>query len=451
MWVLSLVISTIFMAIYVRKYHKPEGIIAVYVIYIALSQIMASKLVVIGPWIAPGGTLVFPFLYQLTDTMNEHFGQKETHKMIIIAFITQVLMVLFIYFGNNLVAAETSPISDETWLSVFSLSFGITAGSWISYLITNNLDAIVFSWIKKLTKGKALWVRSVLSDVPMLLLDSFLFTFLAFGVFQGLWFLVVPVAIGQTAGKWIFGIVDTPFIYLDRWIVKTPKLSALFGEIPKEKRAVVILSGGVDSTTLTYDLKNQGFRLHAISFDYGQKHAKELEMASKTAAKLGISHKLIDLAALKQSGIFGKSALTSSTPVPESSYDVESMQTTVVPNRNMLMLSIATSYAISLGIPDVFYGAHSGDHAIYPDCRPEFVEAMDQATRLCDYLPVKIRAPYLELSKAEIVKKGLDLEINFADSWSCYEGKAVPCGKCGTCVERIAAFRTNGVQDPLMM
>lgn len=229
-WVLSLFLSTVFMSIYVRKVQKTEAITAVYVIYLALSQILALKIVKIGMWEAPAGVLTFPFLYQLTDTMNEHFGRKETHRMILIAFLTQVLMVIFIYFSNALPAGDSWWIDPQAWAAIFQQQTAIVAASWITFLLTNNLDAIVYTWVRKLTKGKYLWIRSVFSDVPMLMLDSAIFITLGFGVFQGLWFLVWDLIVAQTITKWIFGVVDTPFIYLDRWIVNSPKLAGIFGE-----------------------------------------------------------------------------------------------------------------------------------------------------------------------------------------------------------------------------
>jgi queuosine precursor transporter len=241
-WVLSLLLSTAFMSMYIRKVHSSEAITAVYVVYLALSQVLALKLVHLGPWEVPAGVLTFPFLFQLTDTMNEHFGQKATHKMILIAFITQVLMVMFIFFASVL-----SPLGENipenpyvAWDIVFAQQTAIVAASWITFLLTNNLDAVIFTWIKKLTKGRYLWVRSVLSDAPMLLVDSALFITLGFGLFQGLWDLVPTLILSQTITKWIFGVVDTPFIYLDRWLIHSPKFSKWFGDAVKEPVVVEI-------------------------------------------------------------------------------------------------------------------------------------------------------------------------------------------------------------------
>jgi uncharacterized integral membrane protein (TIGR00697 family) len=221
LWILSILLATVFMSFYIRKYNKPEGITAIYVIYLALSQILALKIVTIGMWAVPAAVLIYPFTYQLTDTMNEHFGRKETFKMIVIAFITQVLMVLFIFFGNSLPAFDFGPITDEQWLIVFNQQFAVIASSWISFLVTGFLDAMLFDKVKKMTKGKLLWVRSVLSDLPMLALDSLIFITLAFGLFEQNpdWNFVFQLVSNQMFTKWIFGIIDTPFIYLDRFIV----------------------------------------------------------------------------------------------------------------------------------------------------------------------------------------------------------------------------------------
>ena len=211
---------------YIRKYHRSDAIIAIYVVYLALSQILAVKLILLGDFVAPAAVVIYPFTFQLTDTVNEHFGQAETHRMIFIAFITQILMVIFIYFGNTMDPAPFWNIDNDQWLAIFSQQFGIIAASWISFVITENLDAIIFTRIKGWTKGNLLWVRSVLSDVPMLALDSIIFVGLAFGVFNpiGDWGLVLSLIWGQMIMKWLFGVIDTPYIYLDRAIAekKTP-------------------------------------------------------------------------------------------------------------------------------------------------------------------------------------------------------------------------------------
>lgn len=212
-------------------------------------------------------------------------------------------------------------------------------------------------------------------------------------------------------------------------------------------KIVAIFSGGMDSTLLVHELaqKGAGWDVKAISFNYGQKHGKELLYAKATCEKLGIEHEIIDLSCLRP---LLKSALTDNTaPVPEGHYESESMKATVVPNRNMIMLSIAAGHAISIGARYIAYAAHKGDHAIYPDCRVDFMDAIANTLGVIDWEPVHLVAPYAELSKTDIAERYDDLEISPRDSWSCYKGGDRHCGKCGTCVERIEAFRDAGVED----
>lgn len=216
----SLLLSTVFISWYIRKYRRSDVIIALYVVYIAMSQILAAKIGVFWNWTAPVAVIIFPFTFQLTDTINEHFGQKETHRMIFIAFISQVLMVIFLIFGNLIEPAVFWGVDDEQWRLIFGQSLSITAASWISFLLTENLDAWLYQKIKTLTKGKHLWIRSILSDVPVLALDSVIFVTLAFGVFEGQWSSVGIIIMGQLLTKWFFGVIDTPFLYLDRYITK---------------------------------------------------------------------------------------------------------------------------------------------------------------------------------------------------------------------------------------
>lgn len=212
-------------------------------------------------------------------------------------------------------------------------------------------------------------------------------------------------------------------------------------------KAVVILSGGMDSTTLLYDVINQGYEVYALSIDYGQKHSKELKGAMKTCEKLGINHKLINLDALNQ--VAPSSLTRDDQSVPEGHYSDESMKLTVVPNRNMVLLGLATSYAISLKADKLFYGAHAGDHAIYPDCRKEFVNAMKESIKLCDWHKLELEAPYLEIDKGDIAIKGKELNVDYSLTWTCYKGQEKSCGKCGSCTERLEAFEKAGVEDPL--
>lgn len=212
-------------------------------------------------------------------------------------------------------------------------------------------------------------------------------------------------------------------------------------------KAVALLSGGMDSTTLAYELRAQGYDLHLLSVHYGQRHRKELEQAAQIAQGLGATHRVVDLGVLRE--LLSASALTGDTPVPHGHYADETMKATVVPNRNAILLSVAFGYAVTLGAEVVGYAAHAGDHAIYPDCRPEFAHAFDLMERLACYQPApRLVAPFLEMSKADIARRGNGLGVPYALTWSCYEGGDAHCGKCGTCVERREAFELAGVQDP---
>jgi 7-cyano-7-deazaguanine synthase len=222
------------------------------------------------------------------------------------------------------------------------------------------------------------------------------------------------------------------------------------------------MSGGMDSATLAYMLADEGHDIHLLSFDYGQRHKKELEYSALLAAQLGARHDVIMLGVpsggegfiemLGPALFTGASTLTDpDIPVPEGHYASETMKITVVPNRNAIMLSIAYGVAVAENAGTVAFGAHAGDHAIYPDCRPEFVGFLDRALRSgnewADPVPT-IYAPFLSKSKADIALLGTELHVPFHMTWSCYKGGKIHCGKCGTCVERKEAFRLAGVEDP---
>jgi len=215
-----------------------------------------------------------------------------------------------------------------------------------------------------------------------------------------------------------------------------------------ENKVVLIFSGGMDSTTLLYDLIKRNKIVYALSINYNQRHKKELDYAKKTTKKLGINHKIIDLSAIDE--LLQGSALTSSEiAVPEGHYEDENMKMTVVPNRNMILLSLAIGYAISIKADSVYYAAHKGDHAIYPDCRPEFVDAVKEVAKLVYYEPIEIYAPYLHIDKGDIAIIGKKLGVDYSLTWSCYNGKEKPCGKCGSCTERLEAFKKAEMIDPL--
>ncbi len=210
---------------------------------------------------------------------------------------------------------------------------------------------------------------------------------------------------------------------------------------------VVLLSGGMDSTTLLYRAVEDCDKVRAISFNYGQRHKKELDYAIRTTELLQIEHEIVDLSGI-QHLIAGDNALTGDVDVPEGHYADENMKQTVVPNRNMIMLSIAAGWAISNKADAVLYAAHSGDHTIYPDCRPEFSVALDTAIRLADWHEVHLVTPFMDVSKAYICNLGNELGVDYNETWSCYKGGQWHCGVCGTCVERKEAFELSGVTDP---
>lgn len=212
-------------------------------------------------------------------------------------------------------------------------------------------------------------------------------------------------------------------------------------------KLVAILSGGMDSTTLVYDLVSQGHEVHCLSFDYGQKHVRELQAAATTTRKMNLPHHIVDFHS-SMKALFATSALTSDTPVPEGHYADENMKQTVVPNRNMVMLSIAAAHAIGIGADGVAYGAHGGDHSIYPDCRPEFYDAVARCFLLCDFKPLQMIAPYMTIDKGGIAAIGKQLGVPYEDTWTCYKGEERPCGVCGSCVERAEAFAFAGMEDP---
>ena len=213
------------------------------------------------------------------------------------------------------------------------------------------------------------------------------------------------------------------------------------------EKVVVIYSGGMDSFTVLNKAIKDGKTVYALSFDYGQKHVKELVCAASVCKELGIEHKIIDISAINQ--LLAGSSLTDDIEIPEGHYEEESMKSTVVPNRNMILISLAVGYAVSVGASQVYYGAHSGDHAIYPDCRPEFVQKMNDVCQIANYDAVEIYSPYLNNSKIDILTDGLSMGLDYSKTWTCYNGREKACGKCGACQERLEAFEENKATDPI--
>lgn len=225
------------------------------------------------------------------------------------------------------------------------------------------------------------------------------------------------------------------------------KDSSLTTDLPVPEASVVVLSGGMDSTTLLYDVISQGGDVYAITFDYGQRHRKEIQCATDTCNVLGIPQKIFPIPDFRE---LVYSSLTTDIPVPEGRYDAPTMKTTVVHNRNMILLSLAGAYALNIGAQTLYYGAHAGDHTIYPDCRPGFVQKMGEAFLICDWEPLTLKAPYLYWSKGDIAKRGTELGVDYSLTWTCYKGEENPCGKCGSCTERLEAFEYAGASDPLV-
>lgn len=212
-------------------------------------------------------------------------------------------------------------------------------------------------------------------------------------------------------------------------------------------KVVVIYSGGMDSFTVLHHALQQGHEVYALSFNYGQRHVRELDAATAVCQQHNVPHKVIDITSINS--LLAGSSLTSDIDIPEGHYEAESMQSTVVPNRNMILLSLAIGYAVSIGAEAVYYGAHSGDHAIYPDCRPEFVLKMNEVSLIANYEPVRIEVPFLNNNKAEILAAGLAMGLDYSQTWTCYNGREKACGKCGACIERLEAFAANHQTDPL--
>jgi 7-cyano-7-deazaguanine synthase len=185
----------------------------------------------------------------------------------------------------------------------------------------------------------------------------------------------------------------------------------------------------------------------ALSFDYGAKHNdRELPFAAENARRLGVPHEVIALDFINR--LFASALLKSGGGIPEGHYEAATMQQTVVPFRNAIMLSVATGLAESRGARGLVIAAHSGDHAIYPDCREDFMRAMGEAMRLGTYAGVELLRPFISMNKAQIAAEGARLGVDFARTWSCYQGGEIHCGRCGTCVERREAFLVAGLPDP---
>lgn len=211
---------------------------------------------------------------------------------------------------------------------------------------------------------------------------------------------------------------------------------------------IVICSGGLDSVTLAHKVAADGRLGGLLSFDYGQRHVKELDYAAACAARLDVGHLVVDISGVGR-GLAG-SALTDEVAVPDGHYAEETMKITIVPNRNAIMLAVAFGLAAARQARAVAVAVHGGDHFIYPDCRPGFIDAFRrmQTAALEGVAEIALEAPFVHLSKADIVAEGALNGTPFAETWSCYKGGELHCGRCGTCVERREAFDLAGVADP---
>lgn len=217
-WIAGISAFTLLGSWYARKYNRSDLLIGLYVTFVLVAQVLAAKISAFdlgfNTYFGPSGVLVFSITYLLTDIVNEKFGRKETQKMILIALISQVAMVLFFWLGVKMTPAPFWGIQ-ESWQQIFGMVPRITLASWIAFIVTENFDAYVYSWFKRLTHGKHLWMRNAFSSIPALLLDSLIFIPIAFlGALP-----ILPLIIGQTAIKWLVGLVNIPFMYLNRSIL----------------------------------------------------------------------------------------------------------------------------------------------------------------------------------------------------------------------------------------
>jgi 7-cyano-7-deazaguanine synthase len=212
-------------------------------------------------------------------------------------------------------------------------------------------------------------------------------------------------------------------------------------------KVVVLCSGGMDSVTALYQARREHDVVASLSFDYGSKHnPRELPFAAEHAVKLGVRHETVKLDFMNR--LFASDLLASGGKIPDGHYEHSTMKQTVVPFRNAILLSVATGFAESVGAEGLVIAAHGGDHAIYPDCREEFMRAMGDAMRLGTYAGIKLLRPFIALNKSQIAAEGMRLGVDYARTWSCYKGGATHCGTCGTCVERREAFVEAGLPDP---
>ena len=212
-------------------------------------------------------------------------------------------------------------------------------------------------------------------------------------------------------------------------------------------KTVVLLSGGMDSVTAFYQVRREHEVVAALSFDYGSKHnAREIPFAELHARREEVPHRTINLGFMNE--CFTSDLLKSGGEIPDGHYAADNMKRTVVPFRNGIMLAVACGFAESMEAEALAIAAHSGDHAIYPDCREPFMRAMGISMEEGTYARIQLMRPFIAMDKAAIARRGFELGIDFSETWSCYKGGDIHCGSCGTCVERREAFILAGMADP---
>ena len=212
-------------------------------------------------------------------------------------------------------------------------------------------------------------------------------------------------------------------------------------------KVVVLISGGMDSVVALYDAMQEHEVVAGLSFDYGSKHNdREIPFAAEHCQALGVEHRIVELGFMDE--LFKSDLLKSGGEIPEGHYEAENMKQTVVPFRNGIMLSVAAGFAESIEAEGIVIAAHSGDHAIYPDCRESFIVPMAEAISAGTYLGLQVQRPFIALRKEDIAVRGSVLDVDFSRTWSCYKGGKVHCGVCGTCVERKEAFSLANLKDP---
>jgi hypothetical protein len=217
-WIIGITSFTLLGSLYARKYKSPDLLIGLYITFVITAQILAVKISAFNlgfqTFYVPSGVLVFSVTYLFTDIVNEQFGRKETHKMIFIAFLSQIALVFFMLLGNTLTPAPFWKLQ-STWEQIFGLVPRITLASWIAFIISENIDAIGYAWFKRITNGKHLWIRNSLTSIPSLALDSLIFIPIAFYGIAPL----TPLLIGQITIKWLVGLLNIPFMYFNKWIL----------------------------------------------------------------------------------------------------------------------------------------------------------------------------------------------------------------------------------------